>query len=430
MLTTSPPVSARAILDPAAAQLDAWIEREALRGWDPYDALNSPLLKRLTFGNRRLGQGWVQLLKRSPVNLRPLLGVPKGYNPKGLGLFLASYWRKYLLSGEPHDQNQARFCAEWLCANQAPGYHGACWGYNFDWPNRGFFAPAGTPTVVNTAFIGLAFVDLATLRAVPGAAAPGGAWAGSALQIARGACEFILRDLHRAQPEPDELCFSYTPVDQRYVHNANVLGASLLAEVAALTGERELAETALRAARYTARRQAPDGSWKYGEWEADGWIDNFHTGFVLVALQRLSRALATDAFADALARGYHYWKTRFFLPDLTPKYFHNQVYPIDTHSVAQAVLTCLAFADHDPEATDRAIALADWGVRHLQDPAGYFHYQIHPHYRIKGPYMRWSQAWMQRALIELAWTHAHPAGAPHAAVRSSHGKSHDHEDLG
>src|SRR5437868_2984242 len=75
----------------ASDALDHWIEAEGFAGWDPYDALNSPLLRALTFGSRRLGQVWVQLLKRSPLNLRSLLRISKGYNPKGMGLFLASY---------------------------------------------------------------------------------------------------------------------------------------------------------------------------------------------------------------------------------------------------------------------------------------------------------------------------------------------------
>ena len=28
------------------------------------------------------------------------------------------------------------------------GYSGPCWGYNFDWQSRNFFAPRGTPPAV------------------------------------------------------------------------------------------------------------------------------------------------------------------------------------------------------------------------------------------------------------------------------------------
>src|SRR6202012_1073457 len=44
----------------ALEKLDAWIEGQQFRGWDPHDALNSPLLRALTFGNRYLGIATLQ----------------------------------------------------------------------------------------------------------------------------------------------------------------------------------------------------------------------------------------------------------------------------------------------------------------------------------------------------------------------------------
>ena len=381
----------------ASRRLETWIESQAFMGWDPFDALNSPLLNRLVFGKRRLGQVWVQAFKRSPVNFRPLLGVPKGYNPKAMGLFLAAYIRKYLLNGRSTDLERVRFFLDWLSANVSPGYSGACWGYNFDWPNRGFFAPARTPTIVNTAFIALAYCDLWKLKRGERTAT----WDVSILQTARSACEFILCDLNIFKPAPDELCFSYTPLDQRYVHNANVLGAWLLAEVAVKTGESELKQAALASARYTARKQRSNGSWLYGEGSNDHWVDNFHTGYVLTALQAIQRALRTDEFAAVIRKGYAYWKATFFLKDGTPKYYPDKTYPIDIHSASQAILTFLAFTELDSGTYSEAQRIALWTIQNMQAAEGYFFYQINRWYRIHIPYMRWSQAWMLRALTEL-----------------------------
>ena len=61
-------------------------------GYDPYDALNSRILEKLSFlDSRILRIALTQLLKRSPVNLRPALAVPKTQNPKALGLFLSAF---------------------------------------------------------------------------------------------------------------------------------------------------------------------------------------------------------------------------------------------------------------------------------------------------------------------------------------------------
>jgi hypothetical protein len=343
------------------------------------------------------------MLKQSPVNLRPVLGVSQGHNPKGMGLFLASYWRKFRVGGQPVYLERVDYFADWLATHVSPGYSGACWGYNFDWPNRGFFAPAGTPTIVNTAFIGLAFLDLLER---PEVAAQIGWGKERVFSLARSACDFIMHDLWSDRPAPGELRFSYTPLDRRVVHNANVLGAALLAKVAAHCGDTSLAESALAAARHTARCMRADGSWRYGEDPGDWWIDNFHTGFVLVALQQVSKALDTSEFQAAITQGYAYWKAHFFTPAGAPKYFADRVFPIDAHSAAQAILTFLAFAENDPEARARATQIARWTVREMQDVSGFFHYQIWPFYRIRIPYMRWTQAWMQRALAELQFSEA------------------------
>jgi hypothetical protein len=377
--------------------LDSWIEEERFLGWDPHDALNSPLLHFLTFNNRRLGQVWVQLLKRSPVNFRPLLGVPKGFNPKGMGLSLTTYARRYGQLGDPKDLEKALFFADWLEENVTTGFHGNCWGYNFDWPNRGFFAPKGSPTVVNTVFISLGFLALDDALQMRGKSSARG------LNAAKSACQFILHDLQRYNEVDDELCFSYTPLDSRWVHNASVLGGQLLSEVASRTGNEEMKAIARKVARFTVRRQRSDGSWSYGTAARDAWADNFHTGFVLNSLKKISENLDTNEFDAEIYKGYAFWKEHFFLTDGTPKYLFDRVYPIDSHSVAQAILTFLAFCDHDPESINWASLVANWGLMHMQDQAGYFYYQTHRRYINKIPYMRWSQAWMQYALTVLSF---------------------------
>ena len=66
----------------ATQLLQQYIEQENYRGYDPYDALKSPLFKLPFFkSNKFIRFAAQQLVKRSPINLRPLLFVPKGYNP-------------------------------------------------------------------------------------------------------------------------------------------------------------------------------------------------------------------------------------------------------------------------------------------------------------------------------------------------------------
>src|SRR4051794_8554652 len=56
--------------------LEAWARARGWRGTDPYDGLNARRLigpLRRTVMGRRLG---IQLVKRSPIDVRPLLAVP------------------------------------------------------------------------------------------------------------------------------------------------------------------------------------------------------------------------------------------------------------------------------------------------------------------------------------------------------------------
>jgi hypothetical protein len=409
--------SAPAQIISSLKKLDAWIEEHAFRGWDPHDALNSPLIRRLTRQNRAASIFCLQLLKRSPINFRTVLGIERDYNPKGMGLFLATYLRKYAATSSSQCYEIIKFLVRWLLEHGSLGYQGAAWGYNFDWPNRNFFAPRGTPTIVNTAFVAHAFLDCHVLFR------DHGAWStltsdvadfakmssncrsrySSPLDVARSACDFVMQDLRKPFIAADELCFSYTPLDTRLVHNASMLGACLLARVFMETREKELERAALAAARFTARRQLSDGSWWYGEARNDRWVDNFHTGFVLVALKRVAECLETCEFDQNLLRGYQYWKQNFFMDDGAPKYYAERTYPIDIHSVAQAILTFLEFQNHDADATDRSLQEAQYGINEFQDVTGYFYYQKHRLYTIRIPYMRWSQAWMQHALSAIVY---------------------------
>ncbi|MBK6912284.1 MAG: hypothetical protein IPH11_00855 [Ignavibacteriales bacterium] len=82
------------LLNEALGRLLRYIEKENYRGWDPYDALSSPLFKLPFFrSNKFIRFAAQQAVKRSPINLRPLLFIPKGYNPVTLGLMLQGCFR-------------------------------------------------------------------------------------------------------------------------------------------------------------------------------------------------------------------------------------------------------------------------------------------------------------------------------------------------
>ena len=91
-------------------------QKEQFKGWDPYDGLNSWVIQETPLGKSRFFRlAWIQLFKRSPINLRVLFGVKKDFNPKGLGLFLIGYCNLYKISKKPEYIEKINFLSKNTC---------------------------------------------------------------------------------------------------------------------------------------------------------------------------------------------------------------------------------------------------------------------------------------------------------------------------
>jgi hypothetical protein len=368
----------RATIADAAARLRAWLERAEYAGVEPHDALTSPIMSASVLGrSRALRLAALQGLRRLPLDIRPLLGIRRRRNAISLGWALSAY----ALIGDDDALARIERTVEELDRLAAPGFSGLCWGYYFDWQTRTDFKRANTPIVVSTAFIGMGLLDAYAATGHTGH-----------LDRARSACEFILHDLNRT-PHPHGFIFSYSPDDHEQVYNASILGAALLARVGALTGEREMLDTARAAVDAVVADQRDDGSWSYSRGDHRTFVDNFHTGYVLCALGDYIAASGDKRHRDALERGWGFYRQRFFDDGETPKYYHDRLYPIDAHAVAQSIVTLMRFGDI---ATAHRVALR--AIRTMQASDGAFLYQIHRRFTNRIKYLRWSNAWMLYAL--------------------------------
>lgn len=409
----SPPHSKMAIdLKTAHRDLWAWCRAQGFAGYDPYDALNSRQFQATPLRHSRTARlSWTQLNKRSPINFRSLVGIPRETNPKAIALFALAALADYRRSQTKENEIEARELLDDLMSMRLKGFSGAAWGYNFDWQSRAFFAPRGTPTIVPTAFAARAFCEAAEVFGHD-----------EYLPFARTICDFILNDLKRFDESSDEVCFSYSPLDRTRVFNASLLAAETLVSVGRLTGEAGLCDWAVRAARYVVRHQRPDGSWTYGADDYQSWSDNFHTAFVLTSLSRIVRGLSIEPPAgkqiateaqraqrlqfisyadDALRRGYEFWRVRFFLSNGWPKYFPDHLYPADAHSAGAAIVALSELHGRIPGAMILADEIARWTIDNLRDRSGFFYYQRRRFHTVRIPYMRWSEAWMAYALARL-----------------------------
>ena len=264
------------------------------RGSDPYDGLNSILLAPLARHTRATRLALTQAVKRCPLDLRGILLVPSGFNPKGTALFISglsgyqkldpecmyAVWLEDLLlsqasgpEGEPifsPERTIQAGLARKLLRDDFQGNTPMGWGYHFPWQGRAFFLPAWFPTVVCTSFVLDSFAD-----------------SGSSLYpaVARSTAHMVNNHLNRFE-DSSGICFSYSPADDSRVFNASLFGAKILARAHRFcSGKSEVwKDLAEKAVAYVVARQKNNGSWTYGETGYWQKIDNLHTGFVLEAV--------------------------------------------------------------------------------------------------------------------------------------------------
>ena len=212
-------------------------------GFDPYDGLNSAVFRSLKFLHSKYPRlVMTQLMKKSPLNLRRLLLVPESQNPKGIALFLTSCVKLAKLD-LLQDKGLVSTLAERLIelSSNLGGFY--AWGYNFDWQALSGFAPRDTPNIVCTTFAGHALLDAYDFQADP-----------RFLKSASAAAAFIQNRL-LYNLNDSEAFLSYMPPDLDSkpvipIHNANLMGASLLSRVACKTGDRIMLDQAHKVTRY------------------------------------------------------------------------------------------------------------------------------------------------------------------------------------
>jgi rhamnogalacturonyl hydrolase YesR len=369
------------------SSVEKWVESRNYRGYEPFDGLSS-FLRPLTFGNIFLERTLQQLVRQSPINLRPLLGIKQQESTKGRGYMAWGYLQMFRVTGDAGYREKAERCLDWLDRNKAPGFSSHSWGNHFDFSSRTGKLPKYEPIIVWTSLLGQAYLDAYEILNES-----------SYLGIAKSICRWIL-DLPRENTDKGN-CISYVAFKQRSIHNSNMLGAAMLARSAQFLKLPGMLDVAKEAMIYSCSRQLPDGAWYYGENEDAHWIDNFHTGYNLDSLKCYIEHSGDRGFDDNLKRGFGYFKKTFIEPNGRPKYYHNRAYPIDSQCASQAIETLANFAGYDDSSLELAIKVANWTIDNMQDHDGHFYYRQYPLIKAKTPMLHWAQATTYRALALL-----------------------------
>ena len=373
-------------------KLKDYCEKNNFKGWDPYDGLNSKIFQMTPLRNSSLARLiLIQTFKRSPINLRKLLFVPKQYNAKGIALFLTGYCNLFKSAkggnndfGTPSELlENINYLAELLISMQNCEYSGSCWGYNFDWQSRRLFLfPKETPTVVATSFAVTALFEAFEITKNK-----------KYFETAVSAGEFVLSDLNRTIKNEGYI-FSYSPLKgNNEVYNASLLGSKILSLCYHYSGKEKYKEAARQSVVACVNEQRDDGSWFYGELETQKWIDSFHTGYNLDALSYYQKLTGDKEFQLNIDRGFDYYISIFFTDNGVPKYYHNKTFPIDIHCPGQLIVTLFSL-NKLGQYNHLLEKVLSWTINNMQDRKGYYYYQKRKGVSSKISYMRWSQAFM------------------------------------
>ena len=334
-----------------------------------------------------------QFFLYSPVNFRPVFGIERGRNPKGLALWLLSILRSWDSDHVTLDRKrEAGRLLEWLREAENRSFHGPSWGYDFPWQDLHKFIGEGEPSVVVTCFVerALSFMQGHDLF-------------GDHLETLRGIGEFILNDLNRFE-DGDGVCLSYSPHDRNIVHNANMLGAAALVDIHRWTGDNRYLDLARKCVDFSLAKQHEDGSWSYSQTASGKERDqiDFHQGFVLESLMDMVElGFEHPSMMESLERGMRFYRGQFS-GEGRSTWRHPRRWPVDIHNQAQGIITFSRYSRFDEGSLEMARKIFEWTVRHMYLGKGRFAYQIWPILKNRMSYARWGNAWMALASAVLA----------------------------
>lgn len=358
----------------------SYSETRELKGYDPYDALNSKMLRNLSFNSKYIRIFFTQFFKRLPINFRPLVGIPPTRNPKGIALFSMTYRNLYQITKKERYKEQKEKLDKWLIKNSQSKDNGIYWGYNFPWQNRFRLLNKKAPCCIVTHF------------------------AGEALDGKREymdqIVQFYLTDLNVLVDEEDYLCLSYTPFEHDKIINSNALLGYQIYKFGRELKNKKYIEKGKRIINWVISKQDTDGGWFYSP-DSHLGKDNFHNGYVLWALMRYWEITQNQKVLDSIKKGLKFYRSLF--EDIGMPIFSNEKkYPIDIHNCSQGIITFKEAERLNLHKERFYDNILDWTIENMwDDKKHYFYYQKHRLWTNKIPYMRWSQAWMTYALSGL-----------------------------
>ena len=354
-------------------------------GYDKADGMSSKILQSIPVDNKWINLAFQEGVKRAPVNIRPLLMVPKRRNFKGMALFAYSNLIMWELTSKNIYRNEAIRCLDWLLENQSDGYNGFCGGHLHPVQGLDSKTPARTPGIVGTSYAVRALLQ-------------GGHLDKKYSRRAKTASEYIFKDLDY-QEISSGAQIKYKPSDtgEAYTLNANALGARMLVDLFEETENQQIANSAQQILYYVASNQTMSGGWEYNDPPSASHLgmDNYHNGFIIESFLRYQDVVDSNAFEKTVESGLEFYREVLYEDNGAPCWDESKAYPRDIHAAAQGIIVFTHAGN-----LDFARRIIDWTIDNLYAGDGQFYYQKRKYYTKRFTLMRWCQAWMAYALSE------------------------------
>jgi len=380
-------------------QMEEQFERNAYGSYDPCDIKALPfIIKYYTrFSDRSYSKYAIYPLERLiewfPGVYRWLSGIEKQSFAQSHALIVRGNLLLYKLLNNSFYLNKSKDLIYWILDQKSGLTKYSAWGQPYDWFSKNLI-PANTPRTTVTAQILQTVIDLYMME-------KNEQWH----TIIRDICNFFLFEMIRSKDSEDEVCFSYTTIDNYKVHNANMMAASALYRASQILSDKEILDTASKCLAFTMNRQNKDGSWYYYELndQTPSKIDNYHTGYILEALAIIKNILGDQFQYDRnFNMGVEYYLSEFFQDHTIPKMTPDSLYPIDIQSCAQSIITLVHLSEYLGGSIQLAENVLRFTLKHFYNNDGWFSYQItRKRHTRKISYIRWGDAWMYLAIISF-----------------------------
>jgi hypothetical protein len=333
----------------AVDRFSGWLERYGETSYDFQTVYASPIgraAKSLYYRNKKLGT-----LAVAPMVFCEAF-VPSArrlfWKPQRFPIADAHYAMAFAFLAESrkeeHWLDRARHFLSVLVDTRCPGMKEYAWGYPFSWVTIDGTLTTGTALITTTPYVYEAFSQVYALD-------HDSRW----LEIMESIARHAYTEYRQLAVRPGAESTGYTPSpnDPCLVVNASAYRASLLARAGVELSEPTYLEAAARNIRFVAGAQNEDGAWPYAADGRRGFIDHFHTCFVIKSLAKAMGYIVSAEAERAIELGVVYYRSHLFDESGLPRPFALAprliTYRRELYDYAECVNLTVLLRDRFPE---------------------------------------------------------------------------------